>query len=139
MKKKESFFIFLIFFFFLIKESEPFLLTKPEDKARKYFKLSLEEYRKAIKQNPNNNEIIEEYIKILESAVGKTEAKVELALIFKEINLQPKVSEILFEMSVSDRKNALNYIEKRIEKTQDIKEKINLYYLATELSPQNPI
>ncbi|HOK57111.1 MAG TPA: L,D-transpeptidase family protein [bacterium] len=139
MKRKQVLVIFLFFFFFLIKESEPFLIKKPEEKARRYFKLSLEEYRKAIKQNPNNNEIIEEYIKILESTVGKTEAKIELALIFKEINLQPRVSEILLEISLFDRKNALSYIEKRIEKSQDIREKINLYYIATELSPQNPI
>ena len=139
MKRKNFLFILCVFFFLLVKESEPFLISKPEEKARKYIKLSLEEYKKAIKQNPNNNEIIEEYLKILEGLIGKTEAKVELALIFKEIDLQVKVSEILLEVSLSDRKNALSYIEKRIEKSQDIKEKINLYYIATELSPQNPI
>lgn len=138
MKRKKILCIF-IFFFLFIKESEPFLISKPEEKARRYFKLSLEEYKKAIKQNPNNNEIIEEYRKILESTIGKTETKVELALIFKEVNLQPKVSELLLEISLTDRQNALSYIEKRIEKSQDIRERINLYYIATELSPQNPI
>jgi murein L,D-transpeptidase YafK len=139
MKRKEFLYIFVVFFFLFVKESEPFLISRPEEKARKYIKLSLEEYSKAIKQNPNNNQIIEEYLKILESLIGKTEAKIELALIFKEINLQVRVSEILLEVSLEDRKNALSYIEKRIEKTQDIKEKINLYYIATELSPQNPV
>ncbi|MCM8818189.1 MAG: L,D-transpeptidase family protein [Candidatus Omnitrophica bacterium] len=135
----QKFIVFLIFCFLVVKEGEPFLISKPEEKARKYLKLSLEEYKKAIKKDPNNYEIIEEYRKILESTIGKTEAKVELALIFKEINLQPKFYELLLDISLTDRKNALFYIEKRIEKSLDIREKINLYYIATELSPQNPV
>ncbi|MFN4226752.1 MAG: L,D-transpeptidase family protein [Candidatus Ratteibacteria bacterium] len=137
--RKTKFFFFIIFFFFIVKESEPFLISKPIERARRYFKLSLEEYKKAIKQDPNNYEIIEEYKKILESTLGKTEAKIELALIFQEINLKPKVYELLLDISLTDREKALSYIEKKIEKSLDIKEKINLYYLATEISPQNPV
>ncbi|MCM8785158.1 MAG: L,D-transpeptidase family protein [Candidatus Omnitrophica bacterium] len=139
LMKRVKILFFVGFFFLFVKESEPFLISKPEDKARRYFKLSLEEYKKAIKQNPNNYEIIEEYRKILEGTVGKTEAKIELALIFQEINLKPKVYELLLDISLTDRKNALSYIEKRIEKSQNIVEKINLYYIATEISPQNPV
>ncbi|MGC8976326.1 MAG: L,D-transpeptidase Cds6 family protein [Candidatus Ratteibacteria bacterium] len=116
-----------------------FLISKHEEKARKYFKLSLEEYKKAIKENPNNSKLIEEFRKLLECTIGKTESKIEIALIFKEIGLQTKVSELLLEISLTDREKGLSYIEKRIEKSDDINEKITLYSLATELSPQNPI
>lgn len=115
-----------------------FLFSSPEEKARKYLSLSLEEYRKAIKEKPTNIEILEEYRKLLEYKIGKTEAKVEIALIFQEINLTSEVYRILLEISISERENALKYIEKRIEKSQNIKEKIDLYTLATVLSPQNP-
>ncbi|MCM8803849.1 MAG: L,D-transpeptidase family protein [Candidatus Omnitrophica bacterium] len=136
---KKEFFIYVVFLL-LIKEVNPFfLILKPEEKARKYFKLSLEEYKKAIRENPNNYEIIEEYTKLLEATIGKTESRIELALIFKELNLQIRVSELLVEILLKDRENALKYIEKRIEKSYDIKEKINLYSIATQLSPQNPL
>lgn len=137
--RKFKFCLFFIFILFLKESGSFFLFSKPEEKARRYLKLSLSEYRKAIKENPNDYKIIEEYLKLLEATIGKTEAKIELALIFKEINLDVKVSELLLDISINDRKNALSYIDERIEKTKDINEKINLYHIATLLSPQNPV
>jgi murein L,D-transpeptidase YafK len=132
--------IILFLFFLLLKETGAFFLNeKPEEKARKYLKLSLSEYKKAIKENPNDERIINEYVKLLEAIIGKTEAKIELALIFKEIGLDVRVSELLLDISLKDRENAISYLEKRIEQSQDIKEKINLYYILTEISPQNPL
>lgn len=130
--------IYLIIILVLSKEiNSLWLFSNSEEKARKYLKLSLEEYKKAIKENPNNYKLIDEYIKLLTVKLGETEAKIELALLFQEINLNLKVSEILLEISLKDRENALSYIEKRINDSKDIKEKINLYNLAVSLSPQN--
>ncbi|MGB9677881.1 MAG: hypothetical protein ACPLZ9_04605, partial [Candidatus Ratteibacteria bacterium] len=90
---------FKIFIFLLLMiNMNFFLISKHEEKARKYFKLSLEEYKKAIKENPNNSKLIEEFRKLLECTIGKTESKIEIALIFKEIGLQTKVSELLLEI-----------------------------------------
>jgi len=141
LKRKFFLFIFLLlvflFFFFLNKIFS--IKERPEERAQKYLKLSLSEYRKAIKENPNNEKIINEYTKLLEALIGKTESKIELALIFKEIGLELCVSELLLEISLKDRENAISYLEKRVEKSEDINEKINLYYLLTGLSPQNPL
>jgi len=132
--------IILFLFFLLLKGTDAlFLNEKPEEKARKYLKLSLSEYKKAIKENPNNEKVVNEYVKLLEAVIGKTEAKIELALIFKEIGFDIRVSELLLDVSLKDRENAISYLEKRIEQSKDIIEKINLYYLLTGISPQNPL
>lgn len=132
--------IILFLFFLLFKGTGAFFLNeRPEEKARKYLKLSLSEYKKAIKENPNNEKVVNEYVKLLEAIIGKTEAKIELALIFKEIGFDVRVSELLLDISLKDRENAILYLEKRVEQSKDIIEKINLYYLLTEISPQNPL
>ncbi|MCM8772681.1 MAG: L,D-transpeptidase family protein [Candidatus Omnitrophica bacterium] len=141
MKNWKRTFIILIFLFHSLCciKCFSFLFSKPEEKARKYLKLSFEEYKNAIKINPNDTQLIEEYERLLKSYLGETEAKVELLLIFKEINLQPKINELLIEIVLNKKEEALKYIEKKIEKSKNISEKINLYSIATEISPQNPL
>ena len=136
MSFKKSFFIFSILVF-SFECGGIFFSLDPAERARKYIKLALEEYKKAIKTKPTDVKLIEEYRKILESVIGKTEAKVELALLFKEVGLEEESSRLLLELTLSKRAEALKYIEEKIKKTERVKERINLYSLALVLSPSN--
>jgi len=135
---KKSFFIFIFsILVFSFECGGIFFSLDPAERARKHIKLALKEYKKAIKTKPSDVKLIEEYRKILESVIGETKAKVELALLFKEVGLEEESSRLLLELTLSKRVEALKYIEEKIKKAERVKERINLYSLALLLSPSN--
>lgn len=114
-----------------------FFRSDPAYKARKYLKLSLANYREAIKENPSDAKLIEEYRKILEAAIGKTESDVEMALLFQEIGFEAEADKILLKLGLTKKTETIKYIEEKINLSKKLKEKIELYKLAVKLTPRN--
>ena len=133
---KKNFFVFFLLLSNFIYGMF-FFSNDPAYKARKYLKLSLFNYREAIKKNPSDIRLIEEYRKILEAAIGKTASDVEMAILFQEIGKEYESDKILLKVGITEKSEAIKYIEEKINISQSIKEKINLYKIALKLSPRN--
>jgi len=114
-----------------------FFSNDPVYKARKYLKLSLSNYRQAIKKNPSDIRLIEEYRKILEAAIGKTASDVEMAILYQEIGKEYESDKILLKVGITEKLEAIKYIEEKINISRSLKEKVNLYKIALKLSPRN--
>jgi len=93
-----------------------FFSNNPAYKARKYLKLSLFNYREAIKKNPSDIRLIEEYRKILEAAIGKTASDIEMAVLFQEIGKEEEADKVLLKVGLTKKTDAIKYIEEKIRK-----------------------
>ncbi|MCM8762321.1 MAG: L,D-transpeptidase family protein [Candidatus Omnitrophica bacterium] len=106
-------------------------------KARKYLNRSLEEYRIAIKNNPGDKKLIEEYVGILTSIKGEVPAKIEFAIILAEIGLSDESEKILMESLLGDRETTEKYLDSRINEAKSISDRVILYELALKGFPDN--
>jgi len=106
-------------------------------RAEKYLELSLQEYRKAIKADPSDSALVKKYRRILEAAIGKIPSMVEMTLLYREIGLESPDNKILFKLTVSDKSKSLSYLKEKIEKAEKPKEVVEMYSVATLLSPED--
>jgi len=133
---KKSVSVFFVLFYNLLCGMF-FFSNNPVYKARKYLELSLYNYRQAIKKNPSDVKLIEEYRKIMKASIGKTASDVEMAILFLEIGKEEEVDKILLKVGLTEKAEAIKYIEEKINISQNFKEKITLYKIALKLSPRN--
>lgn len=128
---------FILFLALCTEAGWGFFFYKSSDRAEKYLRLSLQEYRKAIKDDPSDSVLVKKYQRILEAAIGKVPSMVEMALLYRAIGLESTADKILFKLAVSDKSESLSYLKERIEKAGKPKERVEMYSVAILLSPED--
>ncbi len=112
-----------------------FFVFKPEERARRYIERAFEEYKAAIRKNPGNKELFDEYAGILRVRRGEINSMVELALLFREMGMEKESDSLLLEIILKDKKGAVAYLESRISETMSPEKRINLYLTLLKLVP----
>ncbi len=100
----------MIFFLFVSLRAYgvSFFVFNPEERARIYIDRAFGEYRKALRNNPGNKKLFNEYTSILKVRKGEINTEVEIALFFREIGMEQEADNLLLEVMLKDkRKKAL--------------------------------
>lgn len=114
-----------------------FFVFNPEERADRYMERAFDEYKAAIRKNPGNKELFDEYAKILTAKKGEINAKIELALFFKEMGMEREGENLLLEVVLKNKKKTVEYLEYLISEARSPDERINLYSSALKIEPDN--
>ena len=126
--------LLLAILFFSARDSFFFILN-PEERAARYMSRAFDEYREAIRNNPGEKDLLNEYAAVLAAKKGEINAKVEIALFFKEIGMEKEGENLLLEVVLKDRKKTVEYLEQLVSEAGSPQERISIYTTALKISP----
>ena len=128
--------IFLILLLF-IAYGVFFFDSNPEERARMYINRAFAEYKAAIRKNPGNKELFNEYASILKARRGEIKAKVELALFFHEMGMDQECDNLLLEVVLKDKEKTVGHLEHLISEAKSPEKRIELYSTTLKILPEN--
>ncbi|MCM8814829.1 MAG: L,D-transpeptidase family protein [Candidatus Omnitrophica bacterium] len=132
---------------YLAKFGNAFILTiflagcsaNHQERAQKHLLISLREYEKSIYENPHDLSLQERYYAIARVALGETQAKTELSLIYRAINKEKEANFLLSQLiSKNAGEECSKYLEKKLDVVYNLQQRIYIYQALTYLNPQNP-
>ncbi|MCX8082493.1 MAG: L,D-transpeptidase family protein [bacterium] len=111
--------------------------VKWDIKARRYLDKSLKAYRLAIKNNPGDRKLIDEYTGILKVVKGDVPAKIEFAILLYEIGIKDESEKFLIEALLTNKQETERYLDNRINEATSVQDRILLYEFALKGLPDN--